>query len=76
MASTKRIRSKIATHFGSYGWSGGAQREFETFAEKLKWEVTDPFEFNGGATDEDLRRGEAFGADFARYIKGAGNEES
>jgi flavorubredoxin len=76
MATTKRIRSKIATHFGSYGWSGGAQREFESFAEKLKWEIPDPFEFNGGATDEDLRHGEAFGAEFARYVKGTGNGES
>lgn len=76
MASTKRIRNKIATHFGSYGWSGGAQREFESFMDKLKWEMTDSFEFNGGATDEDLRHGEAFGAEFARYIKGAGNGES
>jgi anaerobic nitric oxide reductase flavorubredoxin len=76
MASTKRIRNKIATHFGSYGWSGGAQREFENFVEELKWEKTDAFEFNGGPTDEDLRHGEAFGAEFAQYIKNAGSEES
>jgi flavorubredoxin len=69
MAVTKRIRNKTATHFGSYGWSGGAQREFETFVEKLNWEMTEPFEFHGGATDEDLRRGEAFGAEFAGKIK-------
>ncbi len=71
MASTKRIRNKIATHFGSYGWSGGAQRDFEGFVDELKWEMTEPFEFKGGPTDDDLRRGEAFGAQFARHIKGA-----
>jgi len=75
MASTKRIRNKIATHFGSYGWSGGAQREFEKFVNQLKWDITDPFEFNGGPTDEDLRHGEAFGAEFARYIKDAESTE-
>jgi len=69
MALTKRIRNKTATHFGSYGWSGGAQREFEGLADKLKWERTEPFEFNGGPTDEDLQHGEAFGADFARKIR-------
>jgi len=69
MAETKRIRNKMATHFGSYGWSGGAQREFEAFVDRLKWEMTEPFEFNGGATDADLRQGEAFGAAFARKIK-------
>ena len=68
MASTKRIRNKIATHFGSYGWSGGAQRQFESFVDELKWEMTEPFEFRGGPTDDDLRRGEAFGAAFARHI--------
>jgi flavorubredoxin len=71
MAATKRIRNKTATHFGSYGWSGGAQREFESFVDKLKWEMTEPYEFNGGATDEDLRHGEAFGAEFARRIREA-----
>jgi len=69
MAATKRIRNKTASHFGSYGWSGGAQREFESFVEELKWEMTEPFEFNGGATDEDLRHGEAYGAQFARMIR-------
>ena len=68
MASTKRIRNKIATHFGSYGWSGGARRQFESFVDELKWEMTEPFEFRGGPTDDDLRRGEAFGAAFARHI--------
>lgn len=71
MASTKRIRNKIATHFGSYGWSGGAQRQFAGLMDELKWDVTEPFEFKGGPTDDDLRRGEAFGAQFARHIKGA-----
>ncbi len=71
MAGTKRIRNRIATHFGSYGWSGGAQRQFESFVDELKWEMTEPFEFRGGPTDDDLRRGEAFGAAFARRIREA-----
>ncbi len=76
MAATKRIRNRVATHFGSYGWSGGAQRDFEGFVERLKWEMTDPFEFHGGPTEEDLRRGEAFGAEFARRIKEGGGTGS
>jgi flavorubredoxin len=69
MAGTKRIRNKMATQFGSYGWSGGAQRVFERFVEKLRWKMTAPLEFRGGPTDEDLKRGEAFGAEFARCIR-------
>jgi flavorubredoxin len=69
VAVHKRIRGKTAAYFGSYGWSGGARREFEGIVESLKWKLTESFEFNGGPTDEDLRQGEAFGAEFARLIK-------
>jgi anaerobic nitric oxide reductase flavorubredoxin len=69
MAATKRIQNKRIARFGSYGWSGGAQRRLEQLVEQLKWELVDFFEFNGGPTDEDLKHGEEFGAQFARLIK-------
>jgi len=69
IAAHKRIRHKKVARFGSYGWSGGAQRDFERIIEPLKWELVDSFEFIGGPTEEDLRRGEEFGARFARLIK-------
>ncbi|RLC62491.1 MAG: FprA family A-type flavoprotein [Chloroflexi bacterium] len=72
MAATKRIRNKKVARFGSYGWSGGAQRHFERLIEPLKWELTDSFEFTGGPTEEDLRRCEEFGAGFARFVKQSG----
>jgi anaerobic nitric oxide reductase flavorubredoxin len=65
----KRIRNKIVARFGSYGWSGGAQRHFERIIKPLKWEVADTFEFMGGPTEDDLGRGEEFGARFARLIQ-------
>jgi flavorubredoxin len=71
MAAAKRIRNKTATYFGSYGWSGGAQREFGELVDQLKWEMTEPFAFSGGPTRDDLRRGEMFGAKFARTIREA-----
>jgi flavorubredoxin len=71
MAARKRIRGKKAARFGSFGWSGGAQRHFERLIEPLKWELVDSFEFAGGPTDKDLRDGEEFGARFARLIKNA-----
>jgi flavorubredoxin len=69
MAATKRVRNKKVARFGSYGWSGGAQRHFERLIEPLKWELTDSFEFVGNPSNEDLRQGEAFGASFARLLK-------
>jgi flavorubredoxin len=70
MAAQKRVRNKKVARFGSYGWSGGAQRHFERIIEPLKWELVDSFEFVGGPTEEDLRHGEEFGAGFARLVKG------
>jgi anaerobic nitric oxide reductase flavorubredoxin len=70
MAAVKKIQNKQVTRFGSYGWSGGAQRRFEQLIEPLKWELTDSFEFVGSPTEEDLKHGEALGAQFARLIKG------
>lgn len=69
MANTKRIHNKQAARFGSFGWSGGAQRRLERMIEPLKWNLVDSFEFQGGPTDEDLKHGEEFGARFARHIK-------
>ena len=75
MANHKRIRNKKVARFGSYGWSGGAQRHFERLIEPLKWELVDSFEFAGGPTDEDLKQGEEFGARFARLIKASDTTE-
>jgi anaerobic nitric oxide reductase flavorubredoxin len=69
MAAVKKIQNKKVARFGSYGWSGGAQRRFEQLIEPLKWELTDSFEFVGSPTEEDLKHGEEFGTQFARLIK-------
>jgi anaerobic nitric oxide reductase flavorubredoxin len=69
MAAHKRIRGKKVARFGSYGWSGGAQRHFENIIAPLKWELVDTFEFVGGPAPEDLKHGEELGARFARLIK-------
>ena len=69
IAAHKRVRNKKVARFGSYGWSGGAQRKFEQLVETLKWEIIDSFEFVGAPTEENLRQGEAFGSSFARVIR-------
>ncbi len=72
MAADKRIRAKLATRFGSYGWSGGAQKDFEEIANALKWVLRDPLEFVGAPSEADLRQGEAFGRAFGEWVQGAG----
>lgn len=69
LAARKRIVNRKAAYFGSYGWSGGARKEFDKLAESLQWEVVDAFEFPGSPTKEDLRRGEEFGARFGELVK-------
>jgi flavorubredoxin len=68
VAGHKKIQNKLAARFGSYGWSGGAQRRFDQLAESLKWQVTESFEFVGQPTEEDLNEGKAFGARFAQAV--------
>lgn len=70
VAERKGVRNKKVARFGSYGWSGGAQREFEALVGKLGWDLVDSFEFIGSPTEEELRRGAEFGAAFARAVKG------
>jgi len=69
MAVQKNIVNKKAARFGSYGWSGGAQREFEKILEPVKWDIVDSFEFKGGPTKEDLKKGEEFGFKFGEIVK-------
>ncbi|HET89338.1 MAG TPA: FprA family A-type flavoprotein [Chloroflexi bacterium] len=69
MAAQKRVRHKKVARFGSYGWSGGAQRHFERLIEPLKWELTDSFEFTGSPSENDLKRGEELGVQFSRLVK-------
>lgn len=48
----KRVFHRKAFRFGSYGWSGGAQRDFDARTEKLKWDFLEPVEWQGGASEE------------------------
>jgi flavorubredoxin len=69
MAVVKHISGKTSGRFGSHAWSGGAQSEYEKFANLLKWEIFGNYEFTGSPTLENLHEGRKFGADFARRVK-------
>jgi len=68
MAHRKGISGKKVFRFGSYGWSGGAQREIDRFMADLKWELTESFEFNGRPTAEDLEKGSRLIKEFVGVI--------
>ncbi len=69
MAELKRITNKKFAMFGSYGWSGGALKEIKNIVEPVKWELTDSFEFKGGPSKEELKKGEEFGRKFGKLLK-------
>lgn len=71
MAEHKRIFNRRAAYFGSYGWSGGARRDFNELAKALRWDVDEEmvWEFKGGAPPALLQEGEAFGYRFAESLK-------
>ena len=68
-AVEKRIMDRKMAVFGSYGWSKGAERHTVEIVKPLKWELIDCFQFAGCPTSDDLRRGEAFGEQFAGQVK-------
>lgn len=49
----KKVKNKKVFRFGSYGWVGGAQRDFEAKTEKSGWDVIGCFEWQGAATEAD-----------------------
>ncbi len=65
----KRLKGRLAARFGSYGWSGGAQRAFEAQTAEVNWNLGGSFEFIGSPTADDLRKGREFGAAFARQVR-------
>ena len=57
----KKISGKVAFRFGSFGWSGGAEKELAEITEKYKinWEFLESVEFQGSPKDEHFNQIEA-----------------
>jgi anaerobic nitric oxide reductase flavorubredoxin len=69
IAEGKHMYGKKAAYFGSHAWAGGAEREFLTMAEELKWEIVSSFNFTGSPDREELAQAHQFGRDFAEKLK-------
>ena len=55
------ITGKVAFRFGSYGWSGGAEKELSEIIERnrMNWDFIESVEFEGAPKEEDLNKVEA-----------------
>jgi flavorubredoxin len=69
IAEGKHMFNRKAAYFGSHAWAGGAEREFLTLAEELKWEISGSFNFTGSPSREELSQARVFGREFASKLK-------
>ncbi len=69
----KQVRGKVALRVGSFGWSGGAQRELGEIIERQKmgWRFLDPVEFRGAPCAENLELIRERGRELARQVRQA-----
>ncbi len=54
----KKFLNRKVFRMGSYGWSGGAQNEFEELMTRYKvnWDCVEPLEFLGKPTNDDISK--------------------
>jgi flavorubredoxin len=67
----KKALNRKAFRFGSYGWSGGAQKELDEIVQRnrLNWDFLEPVEFRGAPTEEDLATIRERGVELAKKVK-------
>ncbi len=65
------VKGRKTMRFGSFGWSGGAQKQFDVFSESMKLQCIGVVEYQGSATEEDKRRAFEMAKEMARQIKEA-----
>jgi flavorubredoxin len=64
----KHIYGKKVLRIGSWGWAGGAKKDYEAAIENLKWNSVESYEWPGSPTAEDLKALEEKGAELARLV--------
>ena len=69
----KKVYGRKAFRIGSYGWSGGAQRELDDIVDKcrMKWDFLEAVEFKGKAREEDLELIEKRVKELVKQVKEA-----
>lgn len=67
----KKMQNRVAFRFGSYGWSGGAQKELDELVEKHKpgWGFLSPVEFKGMPLETDLAKIKLLSQEVAQIVK-------
>lgn len=66
----KHVWNRKALRIGSFGWVGGAKKEFEALVAPLKWTQTESVEWAGAPDEATLKLLRERGREFARAVKG------
>jgi flavorubredoxin len=64
----KHIHGKKVLRIGSWGWVGGAKKEYEQAIENLKWTSIESLEWTGWPTGAEFRALEEKGVELARAV--------
>lgn len=64
----KHMTGKTVLRIGTWGWSGGAQKEYDQKIANLKWQSLEPYEWQGKLLDTDITTLETRGAELAHRI--------
>lgn len=63
------IKGRKIIRFGSYGWSGGAAKQFMPFVENLKLDFMGEVEYPGAPTEDDKTKAYNLAVEMAKAIK-------
>jgi flavorubredoxin len=65
----KHITGKTVLRIGSWGWVGGAKKDYEAAIAPLKWTSLESLEWAGVPDDATLKGLEAKGRELARAVR-------
>lgn len=65
----KHFTGKVALRIGSWGWVGGAKKEYEAAIEKLNWNSMESYEWQGTLTQQDIDALKTKGVELAEIVK-------
>lgn len=65
----KHVHGKLVLRIGSWGWVGGAKKEYDQAIASFKWTNLESLEWAGQATEEELKLLEERGRELARAVK-------
>ncbi|MHA1820904.1 MAG: FprA family A-type flavoprotein [Promethearchaeota archaeon] len=65
----KNVWHKKVVRVGSFGWSGGAAKQFVEHTKNLKWDIIGTLEYQGAPKEEDFKKAEELGEELAKQVK-------